>query len=176
MKKILIAIALVALLVIPAIRTLHHVATNPTDGEQSATERKQIPVFNFAYLGDAPTPNGKLTMIEFWATWCGPCIDSIPELNKLHAEYAARGLTIIAITEEEREVVQRFKKRRNINYTMAIDTDGKMHEAMRVSSIPYAILVDEQRNILWRGNPAELDEGMLEKYLLPATAASKNSA
>jgi thiol-disulfide isomerase/thioredoxin len=168
MKKLLLAIAVVALIVIPVVRTVHHQAKLPTVGEE-------IPAFNFTYLAGSSAPAGKLTLIEFWATWCGPCIDGIPKINKLQADYSARGLAIIAISDEEPEVVERFVKRRKMSYATAIDVDSALHRALRVESIPFAILIDENRKIIWRGNPSSIDKSLIESKLMPATKADKNT-
>jgi cytochrome c biogenesis protein CcmG, thiol:disulfide interchange protein DsbE len=168
MKKILIAVVAVALIVIPAVRTIYRYATLPNIGEE-------IPAYNLAYINNASAPTGKLTLLEFWATWCSPCIDGIPKINKLHADYGPRGLVIIAISDEEREVVERFVKRRKINYATAIDTDGALHHALGVDSIPFAILIDENRKILWRGSPTSLDKKLLESRLAPALTVPKDA-
>jgi thiol-disulfide isomerase/thioredoxin len=165
MKKGLIALLVIALLVIPAIRTLHRLATEPVAGEQMTEKMAEL---KFAYIGEAPAEGGKITLIEFWATWCGPCIDSIPSINRLHTDYASRGLTIVAVSDEERTVVERFIKRRKINYAMALDVEGKLHQTFQVESIPFAVLLDENQRILWSGNPSDLDHALLEKHLPPA--------
>jgi cytochrome c biogenesis protein CcmG, thiol:disulfide interchange protein DsbE len=166
MKKILLAIAVIVLIVVPVGRTIYYFAMLPKIGEE-------IPAFNFTYVAGTSAPAGKLTLIEFWATWCGPCIEGIPKINRLQADYGSRGLGIIAISEEEREVVESFVKRRKMNFPTAIDNGGALHQALRVESIPFAVLIDENRKIIWRGNPSSIDKSLIESKLAPKESANK---
>ncbi len=55
--------------------------------------------------------NGKVYVVEFWATWCGPCIQSMPHLAKLQTEYADKGVQLISISDEDLETVEKFLDR-----------------------------------------------------------------
>lgn len=55
--------------------------------------------------------NGKVYVVEFWATWCGPCIQSMPHLAKLQADFADKGVQIVSISDEDLETVEKFLER-----------------------------------------------------------------
>ncbi len=107
---------------------------------------------------------GHVTVVEFWATWCGPCRVSIPHLTELQAKYADQGLRVIGITDEEKDVVAPFVAEMGdtMAYTVALDpgqtTMYRYMGGFGVNSIPHAFVVDTSGNIVWHGNP--LDEAM----------------
>lgn len=101
----------------------------------------------------------KIHIIEFWATWCGPCRDSIPHLTKLQEKYKSKGVTVIGITDEPKATVERFVKRqkKQMEYTVAIEKGDTMSQAyMRAfgqTGIPATFVVDQQDRIVWVGHP-----------------------
>lgn len=103
---------------------------------------------------------GKLYVIEFWATWCAPCRQTIPHLTKIQAKYKDKGLTVIGVsTDEDKTKVEPFVKQMGskMEYTVAIDSDGKTSmaykEAVGAEGIPYAFLIGGGGKVLWHGHP-----------------------
>jgi thiol-disulfide isomerase/thioredoxin len=98
-------------------------------------------------------------VIEFWATWCPPCRKSIPHLTDLQEEYAAIGLAIIGVTDEDAEVVEPFVERMGskMDYIIAIDNRGKTSRAWMQAAgqkgIPTAFIVDRSKTIQFIGHP-----------------------
>lgn len=103
---------------------------------------------------------GKVVLIDFWATWCAPCIESMPFIQELFEEYGPKGLQIIAITNESREVVKRFKLGGRFTYPIYIDPDSSAMEAFKVDGIPRTILIDEGGKILVDGHPMAEKENL----------------
>lgn len=120
----------------------------------------------------------KVYIVEFWATWCGPCRTTIPHLNKLHTKLKDRGLIVIGqdVFERDQSQVPTFIAQMGaaMTYRVALDDvsdkgRGKMAatwmEAAGQSGIPTAFVVDKHGLIAWLGHPAQLNEEVLEPIL-----------
>ncbi|MFY9608395.1 MAG: cytochrome c biogenesis protein CcdA [Blastocatellia bacterium] len=102
---------------------------------------------------DLASKKGKVLLIDFWATWCLPCISEIPIFNQLDKDYKARGFEVIAVSldEEGAAKVKPFLKRHPMHYTQTLG-DQKIAGDLGVgeSSLPVALLVDKQGRIRFR--------------------------
>src|SRR5688572_28223624 len=120
----------------------------------------------------------KAYVVEFWATWCGPCVVSIPHLNELHNKFKDKGLVVIGqdVWEQKQEAVVPFVKKMGdkMTYRVALDSvegndKGAMAstwmEAAGQGGIPTAFVVDKQGKIAWIGHPMKLKEPLLEEVL-----------
>ena len=120
----------------------------------------------------------KAYVVEFWATWCGPCVVSIPHLNELHNKFKDKGLVVIGqdVWEQKQEAVVPFVKKMGdkMTYRVALDSvegddKGAMAstwmEAAGQGGIPTAFVVDKQGKIAWIGHPMKLKEPLLEQIL-----------
>jgi cytochrome c biogenesis protein CcmG/thiol:disulfide interchange protein DsbE len=88
---------------------------------------------------------GKVVVLDFWATWCGPCLRSIPASNALAREYADEGLVFIGVCHPKgSERMAQTVKEREIAYPVAIDADGKTIEQYRVNGYPDYYIIDRQ--------------------------------
>jgi len=120
----------------------------------------------------------KVYLVEFWATWCGPCRQTIPHLNELHTKFKDKGLVVIGqnVWERDESQVEPFVKKmgEKMTYRVALDDKqgsekGKMAEtwmeAAGQNGIPAAFLVDKQGKIAWVGHPMGLKEELIEEVL-----------
>lgn len=120
----------------------------------------------------------KVYLVEFWATWCGPCRVSIPHLNELHQKYQDKGLIVIGqdVFERDEKLVAPFVKQmgEKMTYRVALDDkSGNNKGAMAVnwmeaagqSGIPTAFLVNKEGKIAWIGHPMTLKESLIEEVL-----------
>lgn len=124
-----------------------------------------LPSNDLKYLAASPDPLAKLQLIDFWATWCAPCRESIPKLNAWHAKYASRGLAVVGVTRESAEIVEPFLKKVPIHYPVGLEQRQVLHDALKIKGLPYAIFVSRSGNIVWRGPPDEIDEKLIEALL-----------
>lgn len=125
----------------------------------------RLPDVALEHLGPEPSLLGVPVLVEYWATWCGPCRQSIPHLNDLHAKYAPRGLVVLGVTKEPRQTVDNFRRQVPMDYPVAIDPGGSLGRQLGVRGIPHAFLVDRMGRIVWRGHPLNLPEEEIQKVL-----------
>lgn len=114
----------------------------------------------------------KVYVLEFWATWCGPCVASMPHLSELQETYADRNVAVIGVSDEPLQKVVEFLFRTNkaddkvqndrILYALTCDPDRSAYDdymkAAAQISIPTAFLIGKQGRIEWIGQPQDLDE------------------
>jgi len=115
---------------------------------------------------------GRVLVLDFWATWCGPCRQAMPELGRLHERYEAEGLSIVGITDENRGKVMGFLKQTPVPYTIAIDTTRAAAQAYKVTALPTVWVVDREgrvQEVVVGGGPKALDK--IEKAVQDALAA-----
>lgn len=103
------------------------------------------------WLSDKPDTKGKFVLIDFWATWCGPCKMAIPKLNQFKAEFE-NDLIVIGISDETQEKIQSLVNPK-IEYYSAIDTERTMYDKLEVRGIPHCILIDPNGIVRWEGYP-----------------------
>ena len=114
---------------------------------------------------------GKVVVLEFWATWCGPCIEAVPHLNDLADEFKEKSVQFIAITDEKESVVQPFLKRKAMRAWVGLDTDRSMFKDYGVSGIPHTVVVGTNGVIAWVTHPTGLSAAMINNVLAGKTAA-----
>jgi peroxiredoxin len=86
---------------------------------------------------------GQVVLLDFWASWCAPCIAAMPGLSRLHDRFAARGLVLVGVNlAENRQAVEAFARRARIRYPIALDLDSRIANAYRVSTIPQVLVLD----------------------------------
>jgi cytochrome c biogenesis protein CcmG/thiol:disulfide interchange protein DsbE len=103
------------------------------------------------WLTDKPETKGKFILIDFWATWCGPCKTAIPKLNRFNTEFAT-DLIIIGISYETKEELNNLTDPK-IEYYSAIDTERTMYNTLEIQGIPHCILIDPDGIVRWEGYP-----------------------
>lgn len=99
---------------------------------------------------------GDVVLVEFWASWCKPCLEVIPRLNALHEAYGAKGLRILALTAQGRGHIERFLERAPVEY--AIGTGSRSAAAYGVEGIPHFFLIDRGGMLIWLGT--DVDRGL----------------
>ncbi len=109
---------------------------------------------------DLAANKGKtVTVVEFWATWCGPCRVSIPHLTELQKKFKDKGVVFVGVSTEDTPVVKKFVEQMGskMDYTVAVDKDSKTDkgymEAFGIDGIPHAFVVDKEGRIVWDGHP-----------------------
>lgn len=103
---------------------------------------------NVTPLAGAPASveqlRGKVVVLDFWATWCGPCRAVAPKLSALQARYGAQGLVVVGITTEDADVAATFKERTQMRYAVATDPTTETSQAYNVASLPTLFVLDRR--------------------------------
>ncbi len=92
---------------------------------------------------------GTFVLLNFWATWCGPCRDEMPSMEILSRNLAGQGFAILAVNQKESAArVVRFMKTHGLNFLTPLDSDGRVAAAYRVYGIPVSYLIDGNGNAI----------------------------
>ena len=109
---------------------------------------------------------GKIRIINFWATWCSPCIKEIPEFVSLQEQYANKGLQFIGIAIDDEVSVKEYLAKTKIKYPILIaDLEGiaLAHQlGNSVDAVPYTLIVDQQGRIIHQHRGAFSKEQIIE--------------
>ncbi len=95
---------------------------------------------------------GKVVLVNFWATWCGPCRIEIPWFVEFEKSYSDRGFTVIGVSMDEEgwEAVKPFIAQQRVNYPVVIGTDALTQAYGDISSLPTTFLIDREGEIAAR--------------------------
>ena len=115
--------------------------------------------------GTLESLQGKTIVLEFWATWCLPCIATIPHLNELRAEFIDEDVVFISITDEPAELVRKFQQRvEHIEGWIGLDHDRSLFDAYDITGIPATIIIDGRGRFVGRTTPSMLTAEKLRGY------------
>jgi thiol-disulfide isomerase/thioredoxin len=87
---------------------------------------------------------GRVVLLDFWATWCGPCRFIVPKLGALQARYGAQGLSVIGVSTEEAQDVATFAQRTAVRYPIAVDKHAETTRSYGVVSLPTLVVIDKR--------------------------------
>lgn len=99
---------------------------------------------------------GKAVLLEFWATWCGPCRETMPVIDEVYKEFGPKGLQVVSLTNEDRATVEAFAAKSDVTYPLFLDVGGSANQAYGITGIPDAVVIGKNGSIVWRGHPADV--------------------
>lgn len=125
--------------------------------------------YDFTMVQGVKPESGKPLVIEFWATWCGPCHKLFPYLNDLVEDLEDTDIQFVAVTNESFNLTQEFTRVRQLKYPVAVDIKDEYGQAIGVTYIPFAVIVNAKGEIIWSGHSGKLTKLRIQKELLPKT-------
>ena len=106
---------------------------------------------------------GTVVLVNFWASWCGPCRTEMPLLNNLYSEYRDYGFTVVGINlDEERSQAMKLLEKVPVSFPVLFDPDNSTSETYGVDAMPTTVLID--RNGVVRHHHRGYKEGFMDKY------------
>jgi thiol-disulfide isomerase/thioredoxin len=91
---------------------------------------------------------GKLVVLDFWATWCGPCMQTMPLVDGVARDFADKGVELVAVNlEEQPEQIKSMLERHKLKLTVALDRDGVVAAKYAVTAIPQTVVVDRDGKV-----------------------------
>lgn len=122
----------------------------------------QAPVAAIPTLKDF---RGQVVVLEFWATWCGPCVELIPHMNRMVAAFAGKPVRFISVTDEPRAVVEDFLKTHEMKAWIGLDPRRKAFSAFKVDSTPSLFVIDPYGRIWIKVHPSFLYKSDIQHAL-----------
>ncbi len=119
-------------------------------------------------LLDLKSLKGQVVLINFWATWCEPCRDEMPAMNRLQQMLGARGLKVIAVNlGESRPRIEQFLRTTSVDFQVLRDDDSAVSKAWRVRVLPASFLVDRNGMLRYQlVGEAKWDDPQLQAPIL----------
>ena len=152
-----LALLMVAAFLLVA-RQAWYVATGPVPPSRG----RVAPAFSAERLNGSEVRladhNGEVVLIDFWATWCPPCVSSMPALERVWQKHKGKGFVVLAVNIEPENLgrVRRFVKSKSLTFPIVIDK-GTIAPSYGVYSYPTSVLVGRDGVVqhVWRGPPSE---------------------
>ncbi len=140
----------------------------------SSTKSQAAPEFSFSSLEGKTVAMkdlaNKVVIVDFWATWCGPCREEIPHLNKLYAELKGKGLEIVGISMDVdgTDAVKDFAREFRIQYPIVLGDEKIAEEFGGIIGLPTTFIIDRQGNVAKKyiGLPPAADMERIIKELV----------
>lgn len=168
MKRILLGIAILSL----ATNTIY--AQKPIEAQKKLIGTIIEKIEFTDYIENTPEDkvfDDKFKILEFWATWCKPCLEAVPHLNELQSEFKDESnLVFLSVTYETIKKTRKVLKKINFETIVVSDQTKKIHNDLRIEYqgmmiLPRTVLINSSNEIIWYGRPMELSKDLIVNFL-----------
>ena len=127
-----------------------------TDDTNTSCSILSLETLNFIQGDQFNIVAGNYYVLEFWATWCPPCVTSIPHLNELYNTYKDI-VNFVGITDDKVDKIITFINARKdtMTYPVALDVDHVLHDELNISGIPALFIINGDGKVIWSGHPVD---------------------
>ncbi|HET6425891.1 MAG TPA: TlpA disulfide reductase family protein, partial [Planctomycetaceae bacterium] len=136
-----------------------------SEGLESVLVGKPAPDFELDLLAggkfNLSNEKGNILVLDFWASWCGPCLQAMPQVDRVATEYADRGVKLVAVNlEETPDRIKAALERLKLETAVALDKTGRIAEKYGATSIPQTVIIDREGVVarLFVGGGARFDD------------------
>ena len=131
------------------------VAQKPDPGSFKTKVGDQVPAFSFETYDGVTMTNkdleGKIVLLNFWATWCGPCVKEMPGLNDFVATQSSDDFVVIALArQQDNATIKPFIDKNGYDFTFVADVDKKVYANFAEKSIPRNVVLDADGKIIFQ--------------------------
>jgi len=153
-----------------AIKSVANSQGEPTTKPSLLKVGTERPELSLQLLSGGPAPKwqaleGRVVVMDFWATWCAPCIASIPRLNELHTKFEKEKVTFFSVTYEPPQYVREFLKEHPMAAEVAIDDSFNTFKTFQAWGIPVIYIFDSKGKLIATAHPNNLTPEVLEAAL-----------
>lgn len=101
---------------------------------------------------------GKLIVVDFWASWCDPCVTYVPHMKKTYNAYGSQDVVILGVSSDtSKETMLKFVTDQKLNWLQYFDQGGKLGRLWGIPGVPTLFLISPEGTVLWTGNPPQLE-------------------
>lgn len=178
MKRLLVACALLAAVIAAPVAAAPNAATDADLARQAGMEAYpaalRAPHWQLSGLGGEPRGpddyKGRVVLLNFWASWCPPCREEFPSLERLQQKIGGKDFTVLAVSVADSAAgVARFLQGRQAPFDILLDDDGKVSAAFRARGVPVTYLLDRQGRLLaGKTGPQHWDSPAMEALIKQA--------
>lgn len=137
--------------------------------DNSKTNGEKAPNFTLTDLNGKKVSledfRGKNVYLNFWATWCPPCRNEMPEIEKVYQQYKDKDFVVLAVDlGEDKDTVKKFIEQNKYNFNVLLDSDQTVAQQYNISAIPVSYFIDKQGNVVSKRVGA-LSEQEMQSYV-----------
>jgi thiol-disulfide isomerase/thioredoxin len=114
--------------------------------------------------------NGKILIVNFWASWCPPCLEEMPALIEIQNRYAPQGVQVLGVAIDDPEQARAFMQTQDVNFPVIIGVDDAMdlgkRMGNRISTLPYTAIFDQTGKTIY-AQPGKISKIYLEQTIKP---------